>query len=106
MATSKSIIDNTYVYTYTSGMKGKVSFTDKKANWEILEGPAKGFKGADNYEVKKVNEGVYFVRWHEPENKITVTVLINEQTKKVYGSVVSPNGLEFDEAEINEMVIG
>lgn len=105
MKTSKSIVGNKYVYTYTSGMKGQVSFTESKANWEILEGPAKGFKGSDNYEVKEVDNGIYFVKWHEPENKITVTVLINEQSKKVYGSVVSPNNLEFDEAIMNEMTI-
>ncbi len=105
MTTSKSIIGNSYIYTYTSGMKGQVSFTEKKANWEILEGPAKGFKGYDDYDIKEVDNGMYFVRWHEPKNGITVTVLINEQTKKVYGSVVSPEGLEFDDAEINEMTI-
>jgi hypothetical protein len=78
-------------------------FTEDKANWEITAGPARGMSGSDHYLARIVDNGVYFVQWNEPEAKITVTLLINEQTKKVYGSVVSPSELEFDVADIHKM---
>ncbi len=99
---TKALAGRTYEYTYTSGMSVRLNFTEDKANWEITAGPAKGMSESDDYLARIVDDGIYFVQWNEPEAKITVTVLINEQTKKVYGSVVSPGELEFDVADIHK----
>ncbi|MEM6831000.1 MAG: MoaF N-terminal domain-containing protein [Bacteroidota bacterium] len=104
METKKEdLVGNLYEYVYSSGMTVKLMFTAERANWEILEGEAKGMTGSDKYEVKVVDNNVYFVQWHEPENRTTITLLIDEQKKKVYGSGVYPDMLDFDEAVIQHL---
>lgn len=90
------LIGKTYEWTYSNAMRGKVTFTENKANWEILDGPNKGESDSNSYQARDCSGGVFFVQWHEPKYKITVTLLINEKTSKVYSSVVSPEALEFD----------
>ncbi len=97
------LIGRTYEYIYSSGMSVHLNFSENKANWKITEGKDKGLSDSNDYVARIVEEGVFFVRWHEPILKITVTLLINEPTNKIYGSVVAPNELEFDVAEILKM---
>jgi phenolic acid decarboxylase len=100
---TKNLTGRGYEYTYTSGMSCKLSFTETKANWEIVAGPNKDTSDSNDYIARVVEEGVYFVQWNEPELKVSVTLLIHEPKKKVYGSVVWPDGSEFDVAEIHKV---
>jgi hypothetical protein len=93
-----------YEYTYSSGMSVKLNFTENKANWTIVAGPNKGASDSNHYMARLVKDGVYFIQWNEPVAKITVTILIHEPKQAVYGSVVSPEGLEFDVAEIHKVL--
>lgn len=99
--TTNMLETKSYTYTYTSGMSGKVHFLNNKVTWEILEGPNKGLSDTNDYVAQLVQENIFFVKWHEPVPNITVTLLINENTKKVHGSIVTKEGQMFDIAEIH-----
>jgi len=98
---TKKLAGRSFEYTYTSGITGRVTFTEDQVHWEIVAGQGKGESGTDNYLARVVAIGIYFIQWNEPDSQVTVTLLINEQTGKVYGSVVTPNDLGFDEADIH-----
>ena len=97
-----ALAGKTYEYIYSSGMSVCLSFTKEKANWKILAGTAKGASGSNDYLARLVADDTYFIQWNEPEEKITVTLLINEKTKKIYGSAVYPEEVEFDVANIHK----
>jgi len=100
---TKELGGRSYEYTYTSGITGRVTFAEDEVNWEILAGQGLGESGTNKYKARFVAEGVYFIQWHEPDSNIAVTLLINEPSKKVFGSVVTPNELGFDEADIHRI---
>ena len=100
---TNKLVNRKYEWTYTTGMTGSVVFTEDLANWEILEGPNKGSSDSNKYKAREVDEDIYFVQWHEANNKITVTLLINEKLKKVYSSVASADELEFESGDIHKI---
>lgn len=99
---TKELSGRAYSYTYSSGMAVELILDETKAHWSIVGGQYKGDAGSNDYLARRVEDGCYFVQWYEPDVKSTVTLVINERTKQIFASVVSPDDLEFDVAEIHE----
>ncbi len=103
---TKDLAGRAYKYTYTNGMSVELSLDENKANWAIVGGPNEGEAGSNDYLARRIEDGSYFVQWYEPDVKSTVTLVINERTKQILASVVSPEDLEFDIAEVHEISTG
>ncbi|MEM8539355.1 MAG: MoaF N-terminal domain-containing protein [Pseudomonadota bacterium] len=100
---TKVLAGRAYKYTYSSGMAVELTLDENKANWAIVGGPNEGDAGLNDYLARQIEPDIYFIQWYEPDVKSTVTLVINERTKQVFASVVSPEDLEFDVAEVHEI---
>lgn len=77
----------TVVYKYTGWNKYKVSFTDGKISYTMLEGPRKGTSGScDSYQARELSPGVFMFCWHEPAKQMYITILLDFNKRLVYSS--------------------
>ena len=108
--TESHILDGTEIeYIYPDEGTVVVTFYDGLVKFKWITGPFSGESGRDFiYRARKVSDDEYFLNWHESDSQDFVSLLINFDTKKVYGSALLGYASEdvsiiFDEANIQRV---
>lgn len=101
------ILDGTEIeYTYPDEGTVVVTFYEGLVKFNWIAGPSSGEKGGGHaYRARKVSDDEYFVNWYELDTHDFITLLINFETKKVYGSALlaKDESVIFDEAKIRRV---
>jgi len=87
--------DMSFVYQYQSGAAVDISFTEGKLTYQWIAGrnagkPAKTY----SYKSRKLENGVFYVNWHEPDFKNYITLVFNFNTNTCASSVIVNYGSE------------
>ncbi len=76
-------------YTYTSGDKVILDIGIETLSFEWIGGQLDGTRIGDlDYVCKATREGQYLLKWHNMNAKSYVTLLIDLEEKRVYGSAI------------------
>jgi len=87
--------DMSFVYQYQSGAAVDISFTEGELTYQWIAGrnagkPAKTY----SYKSRKLENGVFYVNWHEPDFKNYITLVYNFNTNTCASSVIVNYGSE------------
>ena len=98
-------------YTYSDGGAVTLTLDNGKLGYLWTAGPFEGTEvhGLDYYS-KELADSLYFVSWHDPENKNFVTLIFDLDRMIEYGTALIGYDTEtettlFDEARIDEIKI-
>lgn len=96
-------------YTYTDGGAVTLTLSDGKLGYLWTAGPFAGteVRGLDYYS-RELGESLYFVSWHDPENKNFVTLIFDfsrmvEHGTALIGYETDMEATLFDEARIDNV---
>lgn len=78
-----------FTYQYQSGAAIDISFSKGKLTYQWIAGrnagkPAKTY----SYKSRKLDDGVFYVNWHEPDFKNFITLVYNFNTNNCASSVI------------------
>jgi len=93
---SEHLLDGkSFTYQYQSGAAIAISFDNKKLTYQWIAGRNAGKpKKTFPYESRKLNEGVYYVNWHEIELENFITLVFNFNNNTCASSVIVRYGSE------------
>ena len=96
-------------YTYTDGGAVTLTLSDGKLGYLWTAGPFAGteVRGLD-YHSRELAESIYFVSWHDPENKNFVTLIFDLERMIEHGTALIGYETDmettlFDEARIDDL---
>jgi len=96
-------------YTYSDGGAVTLTLSDGKLGYLWTAGPFEGteVRGLDYYS-RELTQSIYFVSWHDPENKNFVTLIFDLDRMIEYGNALIGYETEaettlFDEARIDNV---
>jgi hypothetical protein len=100
--TTRELNGTQITYLYTSGRSYNVKIEEKGVSYRYLTGSKpKTWWGPFPYQAIRVEKNVYFLSWFEEGYGDYVTLLINFDNKRLYGSaIIRGEEVHFHSAEI------
>ncbi len=90
------LLDGTsFIYQYQSGAAVDISFAEGKLTYQWIAGRNAGKSPKTfSYKSRKLDDGVFYVNWHEPDFNNFITLVYNFNTNSCASSVIVNYGSE------------
>lgn len=108
-ADSRALDGTELQYTYEDGGEVVLTFYEGQLKFAFLNGPLAGTTHDDlAYRCRELDDGIYFLRWHNTEVNSFVTLHVDLPRRRVFGSALIWYGTEnetelFDAAVITDV---